>query len=286
MTIRLLTNSDTDALKKFLSTHKAQCMFICSNLETAGIQYQDKIFHGEYWGAFNDISSQLEGVIVHYWNGKIMMFAPDIQILKDLASTLKTNIRRPIAGVLGPDSQASLVIKEFGLSDKSYSINRNERLYELNLDALDISDLPSGFSIAHSKATPKDQLIKWMKAYEIEALGADNNKDLDTRAQDKVQTLINGNCWILYQNNTPLSLSAFNAKIDDMVQIGPVWTPTEHRNKGFARILVRHTLIQAKQEGIQKAILFTNNQAAIKAYESIGFNVIGNYRLALLKNEI
>lgn len=46
------------------------------------------------------------------------------------------------------------------------------------------------------------------------------------------------------------------------------------------------TLQKAKQEGIKQAILFTNNPAAIKAYEAIGFRKIGLYCLALLKNSV
>lgn len=261
-------------------------MFICSNLETAGIEYCGDEFQGEYWGAFNEKSSRIEGILVHYWNGGIMMFAQNSQILQGLTTQFKLERTRPVAGVLGPDLQASIVIEELGISNAPYNLNSAEGLYKSHLENLDQTDLPSNFSIIHAKKTSKDLLIKWMRAYDIEALDSPDNSDLDIKSQDRAQSLIDGNCWILLQNGTPVSLNGFNAKIDDMVQIGPVWTPPEHRNHGYARVLVRHTLLRAKQEGINTAILFTDNPAAIKAYESIGFKKIGNYRLALLKNEI
>ena len=38
MNIRLLKSQDTKALEEYLDPHKAECMFICSNLKTAGIE--------------------------------------------------------------------------------------------------------------------------------------------------------------------------------------------------------------------------------------------------------
>lgn len=88
---------------------------------------------------------------------------------------------------------------------------------------------------------------------------------------------------MLLLDGTPVSLSAFNARLTDMVQVGPVWTLPEHRNKGFSRLLLWYTLTQEKRNGTKKAILFTDNPAAIKAYQAIGFANIGDYRLALLE---
>ena len=89
--------------------------------------------------------------------------------------------------------------------------------------------------------------------------------------------------WVLLLDGIPVALSAFNARFRDMVQIGPVWTPPEYRNKGFARLLLAYTLNQEKLKGTNKAILFTDNPSAIKAYLAIGFRKIGDYRLALLE---
>ena len=82
--------------------------------------------------------------------------------------------------------------------------------------------------------------------------------------------------WVLLPNGTPVSLTAFNARLEDMVQVGPVWTPPEHRNKSFARLLLAYILCQEKSKGTKKAILFTDHPAAIKAYLSIGFKKIGD----------
>jgi predicted GNAT family acetyltransferase len=81
-------------------------------------------------------------------------------------------------------------------------------------------------------------------------------------------------------------LSGFSVALSDIVQIGGVWTPPDHRCKGYARTLLALTLVKARERGIEKAILFTDSAAAAKAYEAVGFQHIGYYRLAILKQPI
>ena len=92
--------------------------------------------------------------------------------------------------------------------------------------------------------------------------------------------------WVLDHNNISRSLCGFNASLPDIVQIGPVWTPVEYRNHGYARIVVALSLLAAMKKGIKQAILFTNNLAAERAYFSIGFKKVGEYRLAILKDKL
>ena len=286
MNIRLLKSSDTQVLEEYLAPHKAECMFICSNLKAAGIEYKGADFEGEYFGYF-DLNDQLQGVIVHYWNGNVMMHSKDHDVLENLISHLKKNISRPIAGILGPNIQAEHVIKKLGLSRLSFGINSNEGLYEINLEALNELSMPSNMRVVSAQDVTKNILIEWMKSYDIEALGALDDEALEKQVQEHWNLRLQKNdSWVLLLDGTPVALSAFNARLSDMVQVGPVWTPPEYRNKGFARLLLAYTLHQEKLKGTKQAILFTDNPAAIKAYLAIGFKKIGHYRLALLEKPI
>jgi GNAT superfamily N-acetyltransferase len=275
MNIRLLKSQDTKALEEYLDPHKAECMFICSNLKTAGIEYKSADFEGEYFGCFDKHdghADQLLGVIVHYWNGNIMMHSGGHEVLKKLTLYLNKNIKRPVAGVLGPNIQAELVIKNLGLSEHSFSINSNEGLYEINLETLNEFSMPTAMNVVSVQDVRKSILIEWMKSYDIEALGALNDETLEKQVQEHWNLRLQKNdSWVLLLDETPVALSAFNARLADMVQVGPVWTPPEYRNKGFARLLLTYTLHQEKLNGTKQAILFTDNPAAIKAYLSIGF---------------
>lgn len=287
MNIRLLKSEDTKALEEYLDPHKAECMFICSNLKAAGIEYKGADFEGEYFGCFDKHDVHLEyliGVIVHYWNGNIMMHAKSSDVLEKLILHLKQNIKRPVAGILGPNMQAEHVIKKLELSGHSFSINSNEGLYKINLEALNKLSMPSNMSVVSAQNVRKGTLIEWMKSYDIEALGALNDETLEKQVQEHWNLRLQKNdSWVLLLDGTPVALSAFNARLADMVQVGPVWTPPEYRNKGFARLLLAYTLHKEKLNGIKQAILFTDNPAAIKVYLAIGFKKIGHYRLLLLE---
>ena len=82
-----------------------------------------------------------------------------------------------------------------------------------------------------------------------------------------------------------MAKSSFNARIKEAVQIGGVWTPPELRNRGYGRSAVAASLLEARSEGVEKAILFTggDNIPAQKAYTSLGFQPIGRYRIFLLQ---
>jgi predicted GNAT family acetyltransferase len=50
----------------------------------------------------------------------------------------------------------------------------------------------------------------------------------------------------------------------------------------LARKVTRALLAEARASGAREAILFSNNDAASRAYRSIGFEQVGQYRIAFL----
>lgn len=288
MSIRKLQKGDEILLEKFLSNYAETSMFLRSNLRRSGLEYKDESFHGEYFGSFTK-TGEINGVIAHYWNGNIMTQAIDENVLKQLIATFQKNVSRPIAGIVGSCSNSDIVISNLGLSDANFILNRNEGLYALDLNDLKLpSKLESSrYHMVEVKEVERSIIFEWIKNYEIESFGSEDNDALTTHVNERVDNMNSGyDCWVLMVDNQPVSLSGFNARLPDIVQIGPVWTPPEFRSKGYARTLVASTLQQAKEEDVQKSILFTDNPAAIKSYESIGFKEIGLYKLAILKKSI
>ncbi len=60
----------------------------------------------------------------------------------------------------------------------------------------------------------------------------------------------------------------------------------ELRRRGYGRCVVAASLLDARAQGVEKAILFTgeSNLAAQRAYTALGFRHIGDYRLLLLQS--
>lgn len=288
MHIRRLQDNDFHKLEPLLSVNIETSMFLLSNMRRSGLEYKSKPYHGDYFGAF-DNKDNIIGVIAHYWNGNIMMQAKDLTVISALTASFHKAVTRPVAGILGADAQAKLVIDELGLTNDEYALNSKEGLYVLDLEKLAI---PKSIFETTAKIVDANEidifiLRQWFKDYEIEALGADDNEALVNNVENRIKSVVDNNdCWVLVVNGKPVSLSGFNCRLTDIVQIGPVWTPIEYRNKGYARWLVAKTLEKAKMDGVKKSILFTNNPSAVRAYEAIGFNKIGSYRLSLLKKAV
>lgn len=282
--IRELNNTDQSIVEQFLSQYSETSMFMRSNMQKAGLEYHSKDFQGEYWGAF-DHSNTLVGVIVHYWNGNIMVQSKNDQILDELTETLRQNISRPIAGIVGESKQSSQIIEYLRLENTLFAVNLNEKMFALDLDELKFPTTHlKGYHMIPVSQMERSILTQWMHDYEMEAFNKSEGPEFEAHIKNRVERMVaEDQCWALQVANKSISLSGFNAQLNDIVQLGPVWTPHENRSKGYARLVVALTLQQAKREGVNKALLFTDHPAAIKAYEVLGFKHIGYYRLALMK---
>jgi len=282
--IARLHGEHASALAHFLHKHAESSMFLRNNLTRVGIEFKDAEYYGEYFGAISTDGS-IAGVLAHFWNGSLIVQAPDEELLPRIASFFRGVATRPISAILGPADQAYQVIQHLSLSEREYSLNSCEGLYALKLSALSELALPQNSSVCAACEIHGGLLREWIRGYEIEALGRQDTPELETIVETRFNRFTTGtDAWALCIDQQPVSFSAFNARLPDMVQVGPVWTPPTLRNRGYARILVAETLRLARELGAIKGILFTDSPAAAKAYEAIGFRKIGSYRLAILRD--
>lgn len=288
MHVSKLHDGHVERCERFLSQHAETSMFLRGNIKRVGLEYREKEYHGEYFGAWNKAGNMV-GVLAHCWNGNVIMQAQDNHALRLLASAFANAVARPIVGILGPDEQAKIVIDALSLSGEAYATNRRETLYALDLKMLSMPATGNfcNRKIIDARSFNKGILTRWLRSYHKDYLGLKDGKMLDAEVASCVhRTMNSGDYWVLLMDGEPVSLSGFNARLPEIVQVGPVWTPLEHRNRGYARTLVAMTLQKVAEESVKKAILFTSDSAAVKAYQAIGFNKIGFYCLALLKNPI
>ena len=265
MTVRILQKGDETLLEGFLKDYAETSMFLRSNMRKVGIEYKDAAYHGDYYGAF-DQSGAIKGVLAHYWNNNVMTQAPDNNVLTDIIDYFRSKATRPVGGILGPDDQALAVIDNLAIPETAFGKNSKEGLYTLNLDKL---VMPADYDAARYKMVAardigKAILADWLKGFNIEALGSDDNEELDESINKDVSlTMKEDRRWALIFNGKPVALSGFNAQLPDIVQIGPVWTPPEHRSNGYARMIVALSLQQAKERGVKSSVLVADNPPAI-----------------------
>ena len=286
MTVELKTLSlgDEDALRDFLAPYEASSMFLLANSRAAGLVDQGQALQGTYVAAIEP--GKWSGVAAHYWNGILVLQAPDARTLEPVARAAILRSGRELRGLVGPREQVFGALRALSLQERPTTHDSREKLYELSLVQLRVPDaLASGRVVCRRpRASELDVLAAWRAEFSIESLGLSDGDDLRAESRaDLVRQDANGSVWIALEDGRPVSLSAFNARLPAIVQVGGVYTPPEWRGRGYARCAVAGSLLAMRQAGAERAVLFTEekNAAARAAYEALGFRVVGDYGLVI-----
>lgn len=301
MEARLLGPGDAALLERFLEERRDSSMFLRYNLQRAGLEDHGQRFQATYAGAFR--AGELLGVAAHCWNGFLLLQAPE-----GLEPALRTALAytsqhggREIAAFLGPTPQVQQARSLLGLSSAPTRPSDSEWLLGLDLaDLLPPEALRTGFLECRAPL-PRERalLAEWRMAYEIESLGAEAGEELRSSAEGHISELMEaGRIWVAVSRGTPVSMAAFNAVLSaapapgaaapgsvgsaGMVQLGGVFTPLGQRGRGFAQTAVAGALLAAREQGVQRAVLFTSNPSAVRTYERVGFRRVGEYAVQVL----
>jgi ribosomal protein S18 acetylase RimI-like enzyme len=282
MTIRLLTGHDEFLLEEFLASHRDSSMFLRANVRCAGLAYRGEPFQAIYAAAFRD--ERVIGVVAHCWNGIVLVQAPEQTA--ELAHACVRGSGRRVTGLSGPLDQVRRARSALGLTDADAAVEGEEGLFALDLSDLVVPTALSNETIVCRPPRPeeRDTLCAWRLAYDIETLGATGSADDRQRSAAFLDTQIAaGNAWVAIDAGVPVSLSAFNATLPDIVQLGGIYTPPQLRGNGYAKIAVAASLVAARERGASRAVLFTKNPSAVRTYEALGFRRVGDYSLVLFR---
>ncbi|WP_334194219.1 GNAT family N-acetyltransferase [Pararhodobacter sp.] len=188
---------------------------------------------------------------------------------------------RRLAGLTGESGQAAALIAALGLPESAFLHRATEPLYHLDLAALDLSTLAPG-TIRRPRERDRDLLTAWYTGFEASALNTPPALAAE-RGADRADLAIDGDHVRLFERDeTPLAMTAFNAELPEIVQVGGVYTPPEGRNRRAARSAVGLHLAEARRYGVRQAVLAAASPAACRSYETLGFRPVGQMTLALL----
>lgn len=282
MHLRELVPGDEARLETFLARYRDSSMFLRGNVRRAGLVYQGQPFQATYDGAFR--AGKLVGVVAHSWSGMLLVQAPEG--VADLVQACVERSQRQVTGLTGPREQVRDATAALKLDTANARFRGDDWLYGLDLAELVVPAALSTEAIAcrAPHASERDRLCAWRLAYDIELLGATDSAETRQRSASFLDAqLADGNAWVAVDHGVPVSLSAFSATLPDIVQLGGIYTPPELRGRGFAKVAVAASLLAARERGATRAVLFTSNPSAAKAYEALGFRRIGGYALILIR---
>jgi RimJ/RimL family protein N-acetyltransferase len=288
MELRVLTARDEERLETFLAAHRDTSMFLRSNARRAGLVYEGAAFQALYVAAFE--GDRLAGVSAHAWNGLMLIQAPEgPAAVETIVRACAERSGRKVTGFSGPRDQVTVARATLGLADAPAAVDGCEWLYAMDLTDIVVPPaLQSGAIVCRPpRPDERDLLCDWRFAYDIETLGSPDSEETRQRSTAFLDTQIaDGDAWVATDAATDppvlLSLSAFNATLPDIVQLGGIYTPPALRGRGYAKAAVAHSLLRARERGASRAVLFTDNPSAARSYEAVGFRRTGDYSLVLL----
>ncbi len=141
-----------------------------------------------------------------------------------------------------------------------------------------VADVPSPGGAGRA-ATPRDRdlLRRWIQAFEDEALPPGYPRD-DARMDLEIDVRLagrGGGYW-LWEDGAPVSMSGHRAIPGVGSRIGPVYTPPEHRRRGYAARLVAELSSARLAAGDTACFLFTDmaNPTSNALYARIGYSKV------------
>src|SRR5262245_14319264 len=231
---RTLGTGDEVEVGRFLAAHLDSSLILLSNLRMSGLEYRGEPVHGTWVAAFE--GARVAAVAAHFWNGKLVVQAPrELPRVVELAVAASG---REVTGILGEWSQATAARAVLGLDAAPSRSASRDVLYALDLARLRVPEaLASGRVVPRSAGEADlDLLTRWRMHYHVELLGASPGPELEPTCRTEVKLSLQLGAFVLSdETGRPVSVSGFNARLSECVQVGGVFTPPELRGRGFAR---------------------------------------------------
>lgn len=275
--IRAALSCDAGFISTFLEGYTETSMFLRANLAAHGIGSTGRHPHScDVWLWEED--SRLRGVFALCADGTALMQMPGAEpALWDLLARELGG--RHIAAMNGEAGQCAGARRALGHADATTILDRTEPLMVLSL-----ADLHVPPADHHVLRRPHDNdvalLIEWRMAYNTDVLGIAPDAAGRSRAASHLAVLRQADALrVLEVEGQPSAMTAFNARLRDIVQVGGVFVPPEERGRGFGRSVVGLHLREAADTGVERGVLCAASDTAKRAYGSLGFSAVGSYHL-------
>ena len=142
-----------------------------------------------------------------------------------------------------------------------------------------VHDLPR--APGHMRESGPDDIpvvLRWLTAFAEEALGELAHIEDAEGAYRRRETDPDG-AWLLWDDDGPVSLAAYGSPTPTGTRVGPVYTPPEHRGRGYATSLVAELTAERLATGLGFCFLFTDlaNPTSNAIYARIGYEPVADW---------
>lgn len=178
-----------------------------------------------------------------------------------------------LPGVSGGASEARAFADAWrALTGASTSVQMELGVFELT----DVRSVPIAPG-SHRVAGPTDRplLLEWLHAFGVEA-HAPNRRDaegLEAILDARLGASRSNGFWLWTDGGAPVSLAGYSSPAGSGIRVGPVYTPPDHRGRGYATSLVAVMSTWLLTQDYRACFLFTDlaNPTSNAIYERIGY---------------
>jgi len=155
---------------------------------------------------------------------------------------------------------------------------RRMAIHELD-EVVDPPRPPAG-TLRHGHRAERDRLIAWWGAFAQEADSVSGSNPEAT-----VDARLDAGGLFVWDDGGPVSLVAISPPVAGATRIGPVYTPPEHRRRGYAGMAVAEVSRHALTNGADRCTLFTDleNPTSNKIYAEVGYRRTGDWEEQLFE---
>ncbi len=175
-----------------------------------------------------------------------------------------------IPGVSGE----STAVAEFVAAWTVRSGQRARRVGGRHVYVLDELDVPTGIDgePRRFQADEAPFVAAWLAAFHDEAVADD--PDVDTREMAE-QRIGNGEIWAWSVDDQPVALAACSAPTVGVARIGPVYTPSDQRRRGYGAAVTAAAAGAAFAAGATRVMLYADvdNPTSNGIYRHLGFRI-------------
>lgn len=192
-----------------------------------------------------------------------------------IASDVWLRYRDKLPGVIAPVPVSRLFAERWQQkTGQQTRMTLNERVYELDT-VIPVASVPGSYR--RPTEADRDLLSRWLEEFADEALGPTEHLDAADWVDRFFATPSRG-AYLWEDGGVPVSLAAYGNPTTHGIRIGPVYTPPEHRGRGYASACVAVLSQHLLESGRTFCYLFTDlaNPTSNHIYQEIGYNPVND----------
>lgn len=195
--------------------------------------------------------------------------------LRLVAGDLWSRYHKSLSGVLAPVPVSRLFAERWQQqADVTARLAVQERIYELET-VIPVSGVPGSWR--RPTEADRELLVRWLDAFAAEALGPQGRLDgVEWVDRYFMSSTRGGYLW--EDGGAPVSFVSYGSPTARGIRIGPVYTPPEHRGRGYASACVAIVSQHLLESGRTFCYLFTDlaNPTSNHIYQMVGYNPVND----------